>query len=134
MDRKLSGLLRESRRLAGERKQLMAEFRAELSLTQRIRGDLEALARDSRARLDRVAQRAGRASPPLRTAEIGAAALEAALAAYDYAFRAPSVEGLPSHAAVAAYMEILPEPEEVIRIKLAAALALRRPSPAGVLH
>ena len=134
MDRKLSGLLQESRRLAGERKQLMAEFRAGLSVTKRIRGDLEALARESRARLDRVAPRAARASPGPRSAEIGAAALEAALAAYDQAYKAPSVEGRPSHAAVAADREILPEPVEGGRSKLAAALALRRRSPGTVLH
>jgi hypothetical protein len=57
------------------------------------------------------------------TSDLSDKAMRAALAAYEQAFRAPSVHGLPSAAAVTAYLSILPEPEAGIRAKLADALA-----------
>jgi hypothetical protein len=53
------------------------------------------------------------------------AALGAALDAYDRAFGAPSVYGLPSAAAIVAYREMRPEAESVIRAELDAALRSR---------
>jgi hypothetical protein len=57
--------------------------------------------------------------------DVATLALRAALDVYDQAFAAPSVYGLPSRAAIAAYRRIVSDYEPVIREKLKAAF-LRR--------
>ena len=62
------------------------------------------------------------------------AALGAALDAYDRAFGAPSVYGLPSAAAIVAYREMRPEAEKVIRAELEVALRSRLVARAGPMN
>jgi hypothetical protein len=85
----------------------------------------------SRARLERAKERAHRVGVLDHRPGTAAAALKAALDAYDEAFAAPSTRGLPSAAAIEAYLAILPAPESEVRTKLEAALAIRREDPAG---
>jgi hypothetical protein len=61
----------------------------------------------------------------LDSANLEVEAMAAALRAYDEAFAAPSLKGLPSQAAIAAYRKFLPEDEGAIREKLLAALRRR---------
>jgi cell division septum initiation protein DivIVA len=125
---RLLELLQEHRALADERKQLLAELKSGSASTRQIRDQLLELSRQSRERLERARKRhpAPTSTP---SPAMAAAALQAAIDAYDRAFGAPSVHGLPSAAAFEAYLAIWPEPEPVIRAKLEAALALRRPAP-----
>jgi hypothetical protein len=59
---------------------------------------------------------------------------EAALVAYDDAFTVQPKHGLPSTAAIEAYLAVSPEPESKVRPKLEAALVLRRDHAVGLLH
>jgi hypothetical protein len=131
---RLNWLLEEWRDVATAREKLLANFESNVLQARRARADLHELGRRSRKQRDEATQRAEapRSARPLATeGELAASAMQAALASYDAAFKAPSIHGLPSAAAIAAYMAILPEPEGVIRAKLQAALSLRRARCAG---
>lgn len=117
----LTELLQEHRALRAERNRVLAEYRETLAINLHIGAEFKELASQSLARLQAVRERARAAAPPA----LADVAMRAAISAYDKAFKAPSAYGLPSDAAVAAYTEILPEPEETVRSKLAAALALQ---------
>lgn len=119
MASKISELQSERMVLAEERRRLLDDTRASAASFRQIRGDFRAAGAVAPRQLAALRQAGARSS----TRE--AAALQAALGAWDEAFRAPSVHGLPSAAAVAAYRSILPETEEIVRARLAVALALR---------
>jgi tungstate transport system substrate-binding protein len=125
MNSKLIGLKRARRELAAKPDRVLADFRAESALVRWIKDEFDALARGSRERLNRAKERA-QPAPAASCPELSATAMKAALAAYDEAFKAPSIRGLPSHAAVIAYLDLLPEREGAIRAKLQAALLVRQ--------
>jgi hypothetical protein len=85
--------------------------------------DRKELVGEGRHRIDRMTRiRYGSLEFETRAIAIG-------LAAWDQAFKAPSVHGLPSVAAVAAYRAVLPEPEAMVRVRIEAALLLRNATP-----
>lgn len=102
-----------------EPRRILDDARASAASFRQIRNDGRAMSAIAPRQLAALRQ-AGAGSSLLE-----AAALQAALGAWDQAFRAPSVHGLPSAAGVSAYRRISPEAEEIVRARLAAALALR---------
>jgi hypothetical protein len=123
---RLAAALRQARALQGARRVELEALRQSLPLNEAARAQCRALPARSRA-LVADARRLCAAPPsePDSDGERSSRALVAALAAYDQALGCPSERGLPSYAAVAAYIAILPEPEAGIRQKLLAALQSR---------
>jgi hypothetical protein len=131
---RLSRAISERREIAAERRHLLTEFREAADLTKQIKIKFAVLAREAQERLARALEHNCEPAPAVACRGLGARAMEAALVAYDEAFSAPSRHGLPSTAAIEAYLAISPEPEAEVRAKLEAALALRREHPVGPLH
>lgn len=123
---RLDAALRLARALQGARKAELEEIRRNMPVNEAATAQCRALMARSRA-LVADARRlcVASLSHPDCGGELRSKALAAALVAYDQAFGCPSEKGLPSYAAVAAYIAIVPEPEAAIRQKLLAALQSR---------
>jgi hypothetical protein len=111
--------------------ELLEEHRARLdavqrsaSLLQRSFGHYGQLLARTRALLQQVRSRiAGDPEPPPPGAH--ERALKAAMAAWDAAMLSSSKDGRPTHAAIAAYRSVSPEPMELVREKVLAIVISR---------